>query len=171
MDLLSTFLKVSDRIIMMKKIPSIKLPIIKNGDSSNHILSEITKNKKIIIFGVPGAFTPTCSEKHLPGFINLYNQFQAKGVNDIYCLSVNDVFVMKAWLNSYPKGFLICGIADGNANFAKTMQLTIDYSGNYMGTRCKRFALIADQNNIIKLFVEKKGQFSISSAENILNNI
>ena len=171
MDLLSTFLKVSDRIIMMKKIPSIKLPIIKNGDSSNHILSEITKNKKIIIFGVPGAFTPTCSEKHLPGFINLYNQFQAKGVNDIYCLSVNDVFVMKAWLNSYPKGFLICGIADGNANFAKTMQLTIDYSGSYMGTRCKRFALIADQNNIIKLFVEEKGQFSISSAENILNNI
>ena len=82
----------------MKKIPSIKLPIIKNGDFSNHILSDITKNKKIIIFGVPGAFTPTCSEKHLPGFINLYNQFQAKGIHDIYCLSVNDVFVMKAWL-------------------------------------------------------------------------
>ena len=149
----------------MKIIPSIKLPIIKNGDSSNHILSDITKNKKIIIFGVPGAFTPTCSEKHLPGFINLYNQFQAKGIHDIYCLSVNDVFVMKAWLESYPKGYLINGIADGNADFAKTMQLTIDYSGGFMGTRCKRFALVADQNNILKLLVEEKGQFLVSSAE------
>ena len=87
----------------MKKIPSIKLPIINKGDSSNIVLSNITKNKKIIIFGVPGAFTPTCSEKHLPGFINLYNQFRAKGVHDIYCLSVNDVFVMKAWLESIRK--------------------------------------------------------------------
>ena len=65
----------------------------------------------------------------------MYNQFQAKGVNDIYCLSVNDVFVMKAWLDSYPKGFLIYGSADGNADFTKTMQLTIDYSGGYMGTQ------------------------------------
>ena len=162
---------VGDRIIMMKIIPSIKLPIIKNGDSSNHILSDITKNKKIIIFGVPGAFTPTCSEKHLPGFINLYNQFQAKGIHDIYCLSVNDVFVMKAWLESYPKGYLINGIADGNADFAKTMQLTIDYSGGFMGTRCKRFTLLADQNNIVKLFIEEKGEYFVSSAENILNNI
>ena len=171
MDLLSTFLVVGGRIIMMKIIPSIKLPIIKNGDSSNHILSDITKNKKIIIFGVPGAFTPTCSEKHLPGFINLYNQFQAKGIHDIYCLSVNDVFVMKAWLESYPKGYLINGIADGNADFAKTMQLTIDYSGGFMGTRCKRFTLLADQNNIVKLFIEEKGEYFVSSAENILNNI
>ena len=162
---------VGGRIIMMKIIPSIKLPIIKNGDSSNHILSDITKNKKIIIFGVPGAFTPTCSEKHLPGFINLYNQFQAKGIHDIYCLSVNDVFVMKAWLKSYPKGYLINGIADGNADFAKTMQLTIDYSGGFMGTRCKRFTLLADQNNIVKLFIEEKGEYFVSSAENILNNI
>ena len=162
---------VGGRIVTMKIIPSIKLPIIKNGDSSNHILSDITKNKKIIIFGVPGAFTPTCSEKHLPGFINLYNQFQAKGIHDIYCLSVNDVFVMKAWLESYPKGYLINGIADGNADFAKTMQLTIDYSGGFMGTRCKRFTLLADQNNIVKLFIEEKGEYFVSSAENILNNI
>ncbi len=155
----------------MKKIPSIKLPIINNGDSSNVILSNITKNKKIIIFGVPGAFTPTCSEKHLPGFIDLYNQFKDRGVNEIYCLSVNDVFVMKAWLNSYPKGYLINGIADGNADFAKAMQLTIDYSGGFMGIRCKRFALIADQNYILKIFVEEKGQFLVSSAKNILNSL
>ena len=153
----------------MKTIPSIKLPIITNGESLNCVLSEITANKKIIIFGVPGAFTPTCSEKHLPGYINLSDQLKAKGVDDIYCLSVNDIFVMKAWLTSYPKGNSIKGISDGNADFAKVMQLTLDYSASFMGMRCKRFALIADQNNIIKLFVEEKGQFSISSAEHILN--
>ena len=153
----------------MKTIPSIKLPIITNGESLNCVLSEITANKKIIIFGVPGAFTPTCSEKHLPGYINLSDQLKAKGVDDIYCLSVNDIFVMKAWLTSYPKGNSIKGISDGNADFAKAMQLTLDYSASFMGMRCKRFALISDQNNIIKLFVEEKGQFSISSAEHILN--
>ena len=153
----------------MKTIPSIKLPIITDGESLNCVLSEITANKKIIIFGVPGAFTPTCSEKHLPGYINLSDQLKAKGVDDIYCLSVNDIFVMKAWLTSYPKGNSIKGISDGNADFAKAMQLTLDYSASFMGMRCKRFALIADQNNIIKLFVEEKGQFSISSAEHILN--
>ena len=155
----------------MNKIPSIKLPIIKNGNSSNQILSEITENKKIIIFGVPGAFTPTCSEKHLPGFINLYDQFQKKGVHDIYCLSVNDAFVMKAWLGSYSNGHLINGIADGNAGFTKTLQLTTDISGGFMGIRCKRFALIANQNSILKLLIEEKGQFLVSSAENTLNNL
>ena len=103
----------------MKIIPSIELPIIKNGLSSNYVLSKITANKKIIIFGVPGAFTPTCSEKHLPGFINLIDQFKTKGIHDIYCLSVNDAFVMKAWLGLYSKGYLIKGIADGNADFVK----------------------------------------------------
>ena len=155
----------------MKKIPSIKLPIIDNGKSTNYILSEITASKKIIIFGVPGAFTPTCSEKHLPGFINLNNQFKTKGIQDIYCLSVNDAFVMKAWLSLYSKGSLIKGIADGNADFAKAMELCIDYSGGYMGTRCKRFALVAEHNNIVKLFVEEKGQFLISSAEYVLSQL
>ena len=155
----------------MNKIPSIKLPIIKNGNSSNLILSDITEDKKIVIFGVPGAFTPTCSEKHLPGYINLYDKFKKRGVHEIYCLAVNDAFVMKAWLKSYSKGHLINGIADGNADFAKSMQLTTDISGGFMGIRCKRFALIADQNNILKLFVEEKAQFEVSSAENIFNNL
>ena len=155
----------------MKKIPSIKLPIIKNGNSSNLILSDITENKKIVIFGVPGAFTPTCSEKHLPGYINLYDQFRKMGVHDIYCLSVNDAFVMKAWLASYSKGNLIKGIADGNAEFAKKMDLLADYSGNFMGNRCKRFALIAENNSITNLNIEQKGQFFVSSAEYILGQL
>ena len=155
----------------MHSIPNIIIPIIENGTSSNKNLREELQDKRVIIFGVPGAFTPTCSEKHLPGFIKLYDRIKSRNINDIYCLSVNDTFVMKAWLGSYSKGYLINGIADGNADFAKTMQLTTDISGGFMGTRCKRFALIADQNNILKLLVEEKGQFEVSSAENIINNL
>ena len=94
-----------------------------------------------------------------------------KGIDDIYCLSVNDVFVMKSWLESFSKGNLIKGIADGNAEFSNLMELSYDYSRSFMGIRCRRFALIAKQNNILKLFVEKKGELSISSAENILNQL
>ena len=155
----------------MKTIPSIKLPIINNGEISNHVLSEITANKKIIIFGVPGAFTPTCSEQHVPSFLNLTDQLKAKEVDDIYCLAVNDAFVMKTWLASYTKGNSIKGIADGNATLAKEMNLLVDYSGNYMGDRCKRFSLIAENNKIIHLNVEEKGQFLISSAEQMLNQL
>ena len=155
----------------MIKIPSIIIPIIENGKLCNHNLSEITANKKIIIFGIPGAFTPTCSEKHLPGFISLNNKLKAKGIDDIYCLSTNDAFVMKAWLKSYPKGNLIKGIADGNADFVKAMNLTFDYSASFMGVRCKRFALIAKHNNILKIFIEEKGKFFISSAEHVLSQL
>ena len=155
----------------MKKIPPIKLPIIENGSVSNHVLSEIMASKKIIIFGVPGAFTPTCSEKHLPSFLNFNNQLKAKGVEDIYCLSVNDAFVMKAWLISYSKGNVIKGIADGNAEFAKEMDLLADYSGNFMGNRCKRFSLIAENNSIINFNIEEKGQFLVSSAEYVLDQL
>ena len=152
-------------------IPSIKLPIIIRGKSFINLLSKITANKKIIIFGVPGSFTPTCSEKHLPGYINLFNEFKNLGIEDIYCLAVNDVFVLKAWLSSFPNGNLINGIADGNGEFTKVMDLEIDYSENFMGTRCKRFALIASNNVVDTLYVEKKGEFLVSSAEYVLENI
>ena len=155
----------------MKKIPSIKLPILQNRKISNEILPKIMENKKIIIFGVPGAFTPTCSEKHLPSFLTLYEKLKNKNVDDIYCISVNDIFVIKAWLSTYSKGNLIKGIADGNAEFAKRMGLLVNYSKNFMGIRCKRFALIAENNMITNLNIEKKGQFLISSAEYILEQL
>ena len=155
----------------MKTIPSIKLPIIQNEEISNEVLSDIMKNKKVVIFGVPGAFTPTCSEKHLPSYLNFNNQLKDKRVDDIYCISVNDVFVMKAWLASYSKGNLIKGIADGNAEFAKKMDILADYSGNFMGNRCKRFALIAENNSITNFNIEEKGQFFVSSAKYILDQL
>ena len=152
----------------MKTIPSIKLPIIQDGKISNEILSEIMANKKVVIFGIPGAFTPTCSEKHLPSYLNLSNQLKDKKIEDIYCISVNDAFVMKAWLDSYSKVNSIKGIADGNAEFAKEMDLLDDYSGNFMGNRCRRFALVADNNIVSSFNIEKKGQYFVSSAEHIL---
>ena len=155
----------------MKTIPSLKLPIIVNEKISKRVLSEIMANKKVVIFGIPGAFTPTCSEKHLASFLNYSNQLKSKGVDEIYCISVNDAFVMKAWLASYHNGNSIKGIADGNAEFAKAMNLIVDYSGNFMGNRCKRFALIAECNSIIHLNIEEKGQFLVSSAKHILNQI
>ena len=154
----------------MNIIPSIYLPIIVKGKASNQNLFEVIKEKKVIIFGVPGAFTPTCSEKHLPGYINLFNEFKNLGIEDIYCLAVNDAFVLKAWLSSFPNGNLISGIADGNGEFTKAMDLEIDYSENFMGTRCKRFALIANNNVVETLYVEKKGEFLVSSAEYVLEN-
>ena len=152
----------------MKTIPSIKLPIIQNGKISNEILFDVMANKKVIIFGIPGAFTPTCSEKHLPSYLNLSNQLKEKKIEDIYCISVNDPFVMKAWRDSYSEIHLIKGIADGNAEFAKEMDLLDDYSGNFMGDRCKRFALIVENNIVSSFNIEKKGQFFVSSAEYIL---
>jgi peroxiredoxin len=98
----------------------------------------------------------------------LSNQLRDKKIEDIYCISVNDAFVMKAWLDLYSKANSIKGIADGNAEFAKEMNLLDDYSGNFMGNRCRRFALVADNNVVSSFNIEKKGQYFVSSAEHIL---
>ena len=152
-------------------INDIKVPIIKKGVSSVSSLKDEFINKKIILFGVPGAFTPTCSEKHLPGYIKLYNSFINKKIDDIYCLSVNDEHVMKSWLVSYTDGEMINGIADGNAEITKYFDLVSDKTKNYMGFRCRRFAMIIDNNTIINKFVENNGEYRVSSAEYILEKI
>jgi peroxiredoxin len=113
---------------MNKTIPSIEVPIIQKGITSKVLLSDELKGKNIIMFGVPGAFTPTCSEKHMPSYIKLHQQFIDKGIDDIYCLSVNDNFVMNAWLLSYTEGDKIIGIADGNAEITKSLDLLSDKS-------------------------------------------
>ena len=156
---------------MNKIIPSIKVPIIQKGIVSKVILSNELTNKKIIIFGVPGAFTPTCSEKHMPSYIKLHNDFVAKGVDDIYCLSVNDEYVMQAWLLSYTEGDKIIGIADGNGEVSKNLNLLVDKSANFMGMRCTRFAMIVQDNNIEELLTETPGEYKETSAENLLTKI
>ena len=155
----------------MHLIPNISIPIIEKGVSSNKNLRYELQNKRVIIFGVPGAFTPTCSEKHLPGFIKLYDKIKSSKIDDIYCLSVNDTFVMKAWLLSYANKTKIKGIADGNGDISKSLNLLVDKKKYFMGMRCTRFALIAINNKIEKLFIEKPGEFIVSSAENILDQL
>ena len=156
---------------MNKIIPSIKVPIIQKGIVSKVILSDELQGKKIIMFGVPGAFTPTCSEKHMPSYIKLHNEFVAKGVDDIYCLSVNDEYVMQAWLLSYTEGDKIIGIADGNGEVSKNLNLLVDKSANFMGMRCSRFAMIVQDNNIEELLIETPGEYKKTSAENLLTKI
>ena len=156
---------------MNKIIPSIKVPIIQKGIVSKTILSDELKGKKIIMFGVPGAFTPTCSEKHMPSYIKLHKEFAAKGIDDIYCLSVNDDHVMKAWLLSYTEGDKIIGIADGNGDVSKNLNLLVDKTANYMGMRSSRFAMIIKDHSIEDLFIEKPGEYKETSAENLLTKI
>ncbi len=152
-------------------INDFKIPIIKKGVSSVSSLKDEFKNKKIILFGVPGAFTPTCSEKHLPEYIRLYNSFINKKIDDIYCLSVNDEHVMKSWLVSYTDGEKINGIADGNAEITKYFDLISDKTKNFMGFRCRRFAMIIENNVITNKFIEIEGQYKVSSAEYVLKRI
>ena len=156
---------------MIKDIPDITVPIVKNGVSKINSLNEEFKNKNLILFGVPGAFTPTCSEKHFPGYIKLYDSFKKKHIDEIYCLSVNDEYVMQSWLTSYSEDHRIIGIADGNAEITKYFNLVSDKSKNFMGYRSTRFAMLIEKNKIKFLKIEKKGEFKVSSAENILLEI
>ena len=156
---------------MIQNIPDIKVPIIKNGISTTRSLKDEFKNKKIILFGVPGAFTPTCSEKHFPGYIKLYNSFIKKQIDDIYCLSVNDQYVMKSWLISYSDDHKIIGIADGNAEITKYYNLLTDKLKNFMGYRSARFAMYINNSLIKSLKIEEPGELRVSSAENMILEI
>jgi peroxiredoxin len=152
------------------KLPDAKV-FIELIDNKEVSIKEIIAGKKTILFGLPGAFTPTCSEKHLPGFIKLYDRIKSSNIDDIYCLSVNDAFVMKAWLSSYKNGNNIKGIADGNGTLCQLLNVISDKSENFMGLRSQRFAMIVDNNNIINIFIEQTGKFEASSAENILSKL
>ena len=152
-------------------IPNIKVPIIKNGSSEIISLLDEFRNKKIILFGIPGAFTPTCSEEHFPGYIKLYNQIINKGIDSIYCLSVNDKYVMNSWLVSYSEEHKIYGIADGNADITKHFNLITDKSKNYMGIRSSRFAMVIENNQVKEIKIENPGELKVSTADNILQNL
>tara|TARA_Y100000590_G_C15446352_1_gene910906 strand:- start:87 stop:554 length:468 start_codon:yes stop_codon:yes gene_type:complete len=155
----------------MLNLPNIIVPIIDSKNIYNKNIQDELKNKRSIVFGVPGAFTPTCSEKHLPGFIDLYDSIRNKNIEEIYCFSVNDPYVLKSWLFSYTSNKLIKGIADGNAEISKILNLISDKSNNFMGLRCKRFAMLIDNNQIIWNLVEESNQFKVSAAENVLSNL
>jgi peroxiredoxin len=129
------------------------------------------KGKKVALFSVPGAFTPTCDAKHLPGFVEKAEELKAKGVNTIACLSVNDAFVMKAWGKAQNTEDKVDMIADGNAEYTKALGLEFDGSGFGMGTRGQRFALVIDNGVVKNVNVEAKGEFKVSSADYVLSQL
>ncbi|MGY0798459.1 redoxin family protein [Lysobacter sp. A286] len=132
--------------------------------------SVLFNQKKVVIFAVPGAFTPTCSEKHLPGFVAHYQKFRDKGI-DVACVSVNDPFVMQAWGKSQdvPEGLMM--LADGNAEFTRALGLELDASSYGMGVRSKRFALYAEDGVVKQLYVEAPGEYRVSTAEHMLSQL
>jgi glutaredoxin/glutathione-dependent peroxiredoxin len=129
---------------------------------------ELFKGKLVVLFSVPGAFTPTCDAKHLPGFVQLADQLHAKGVDTIACMAVNDVFVMNAWGKASGVGEKVIMLADGNGEYAKALGLELDAKGFGMGTRGQRFAIIAKDGVATRVEIEAPGQFKVSAAEAVL---
>jgi glutaredoxin/glutathione-dependent peroxiredoxin len=126
---------------------------------------EIFDGKKVVFFGVPGAFTPTCSKQHLPGYVSNAEAIKAKGIDTIACMSVNDVFVMDAWGKSQAVGDKVLLLADGNGEFARKLGLELDASKVGMGIRSKRFSMVVEDGVVKELNVESPGEFKVSSAE------
>ncbi len=151
-----------------EKIPAVTLKAVTPEGVKDATTDEIFGGKKVVLFAVPGAFTPTCSAKHLPGFIEQAAAITAKGVDTIACLSVNDAFVMGAWGEAQGAGDKVLMLADGNADFAKALDLTMDGTGIGFGTRAQRFALVIQNGVVEHVAVEEPMKFDVSSAEKIL---
>ncbi len=139
------------------------------GDGMEAIATkDFFKGKKVVLFSVPGAFTPTCSNQHLPGFIQSAHEIKAKGVDEIVCIAVNDAFVMDAWGKDQQAGDAVTLLADGNGEFTTALGLELDGSGFGLGQRGQRFAMVVDDGTVSHLAVEEPGAFEVSSAERIL---
>ena len=153
-------IKVGDRI------PNATLNYLKDGVQAINT-DEIFKGKKVVLFSVPGAFTPTCSAKHLPGYVEKFAEFKQRGI-DVACLAVNDAFVMNAWAKDQkvPEGLLM--LADGNGTFSKALGLEMDGSAFGLGMRGKRFGLYAEDGVVKKINIEAPGEFKVSDADSML---
>jgi peroxiredoxin len=149
------------------RIPDVTLVKATESGPEKVQSGEYFAGKKVALFSVPGAFTPTCSAKHLPGFVDKANELKAKGVDEIACTAVNDAFVLGNW-NKASGSSDITMLADGNGEFAKALGLTMDASGFGMGTRAQRYSMIVDDGVVAELNVEAPGDYKVSSAEHML---
>ena len=149
-------------------IPSMKLMMATADGPKEVSTDDIFKGKKVVLFAVPGAFTPTCSARHLPGFVQNAEAIKAKGVDSIVCIAVNDAFVMGAWGKDQGTGEKVMMVADGSAAFAKALGLEMDITARGMGVRSQRYALVAEDGKVTHLGVEAPGGFEASKAETIL---
>lgn len=151
-------------------VPDVTVQVMKDGRPAPVSLRDLTAGKKVVLFAVPGAFTPTCSLQHLPGFVEKADEIRAKGVDEIVCTAVNDAFVMDAWGQSQSAN-AISMVADGNGELASALGLEMDGSGFGLGTRSQRYAMVIDDGVVTKLAVESPGAFEVSSAEAILADL
>jgi glutaredoxin/glutathione-dependent peroxiredoxin len=153
------------------KIPNVSLKHMDKDGMQTVTTDELFKGKKVVLFALPGAFTPTCSAKHLPGFVTQAENIKGKGIDTIACLSVNDAFVMDAWGKQQSAEGKVLMLADGNADFSKAVGLTMDGTGYGMGLRASRYAMVVDDGVVKALNVEAPGAFEVSSAEAVLKLI
>ncbi|MCL1050912.1 peroxiredoxin [Shewanella abyssi] len=147
-------------------LPAGTLSELTTDGMQTHNVAELFANKKVVLFAVPGAFTPTCSEAHLPGFVVMADEFKAKGVDIIACVSVNDAFVMKAW-GAGQNASELTMLADGDASFTKALGLEMDTAG-FGGVRSQRYAMVVDNGVVTRLNVEAPQSFEVSTAEAVL---
>jgi peroxiredoxin len=155
-------------IAVGEKIPSAKLKTMTAEGPKDISTDDIFNGKRVVLFAVPGAFTPTCSAKHLPGFVEKAADIKGKGIDTIACLAVNDAFVMGAWGKAQNTGEKVLMLADGAAAFTKQLGLDLDLTGPGMGVRSKRYAMLVDNGVVKALNVEAPGAFEVSSAEAML---
>ena len=152
-------------------IPSMKLMIGTAEGPKEVSTDDLFKGKKVVMFAVPGAFTPTCSVKHLPGFVQNVDAIKAKGVDTVICIAVNDAFVMGVWAKDQGVGDKIVMLADGSAALTKALGLELDLTGRHLGIRSQRYALVAEDGKVTHLAVEAPGGFEVSKAESILASL
>ena len=154
-----------------ERVPAATLKQMTKDGPSNVTIEQLLKGRKVVIFSVPGAFTPTCHAKHLPGFVRDFAKLKAKGVDTVACLAVNDIFVMDAWAKASNSGENILMLADGNGDFTKALGLELDATGFGMGIRGKRFAMIVNDGVVTHLNVESASEFRVSAAEFVLGQL
>jgi peroxiredoxin len=134
-------------------------------------VEDIVKGKKVVIFGLPGAFTPTCSAKHVPSYLADYDKLKAKGVDEIICMSVNDAFVMGAWARDQKTGGKVRMMGDGSAAYTKALGLELDLTARGMGVRCQRFSMLVDNGVVKTLNIEGPGKFEVSGGDTMLKQL
>ena len=150
-------------------VPKSEIFVLENGEPIKKNIEEFLTNKKTLIFGLPGAYTSVCSTKHLPGYLNMHQQFKDKGIDHIICMSVNDPFVMNAWGKENNVGDKIIMVGDPFLNFTKAIGAEVDKSGRGLGIRSNRYTMLVDNLKVIKIQEEKDtGSCEISAAENFL---
>jgi peroxiredoxin len=134
-------------------------------------VEDLTKGRKVVIFGLPGAFTPTCSAKHVPSYLANYDKLKAKGVDTIACVSVNDAFVMGAWAREQKTGERIRMLGDGSAEYTKALGLEFDLTAKGLGMRCQRFSMLVDDGVVKALNIEAPGKYEVSDGETMLKQL